>query len=525
MEVQPLSNPEEITRLVEERIRQAGWSEEPGNEQSMDEGDHGPEGSKEQTLSSQEILEALNANEDGDARLFIELHRGRFCYDHSAGQWFKWSGHFFQEDIVEDALQSIQTIVEEYSQEFKRQAWLLLKAAKSGDQGDEKKIKKYCYLLTKRIHDLQSLKRKKDVLVLARTGHDSLGIRGDEWDRDPWLLGCLNGIIDLRTGLIRDGKIEDFIKTVAPVKYENLDQPAPAWESFLNSIFDDDIKLVGFIQRLLGYGITGLTTSHNYPIFWGKGRNGKSSLFEILKFVLGHLAYKTRSEVLLAQKFNRPSGAPDSDTIAFRGRRIVWASESDEGRRLNVSKIKELAGGDTLNARAPYGRRNVEFQPSHLLILLTNNKPHASASEYALWQRIFLVPFKFSYIDDPKEPDERKADHDLLEKLKVESSGILAWLVRGCLAWQREGLSPPDSVRLATEEYRYEEDIVGHFLEDKCKIGDQFTIQAADFYKAYRGWCEEMGHHPMSVTSFGKEMKKRFYSYTDTYVFYRGVGC
>jgi putative DNA primase/helicase len=113
--------------------------------------------------------------------------------------------------------------------------------------------------------------------------------------------------------------------------------------------------------------------------------------------------------------------------------------------------MKELVGGDTLNARAPYGRRNIEFLPSHLLMLLTNNKPHVPANEYAAWQRIYLIPFKFSFVDEPKAPDELEADLELSEKLKAETPGILAWLVRGCPAWQQEGLSPPDSVKLATE--------------------------------------------------------------------------
>ena len=470
----------------------------------------------------EEIMKALNSNEDGDAGLFIEVYRGRFCYDHAAGRWYKWTGNYWQEDLVGEATEGINAVIDLYDKAAERQAWQRRQAVNTQNQEAAKKHADHENQLLKRIRALQTVHRKQNVLQLARTGAASLGITGNEWDSGPWLLGCMNGVIDLKTGQHRPGQPEDFIKTIAPHDWRGIDEAAPLWETFLNQIFDGDQELITYIQRLFGYGITGLTTQHIYPIFWGKGRNGKGTLLETLKYVLGSLAFKTKAETLLDQKFNRPSGAPDADTLAMRGKRLVWASEINEGRRINAGRLKELVGGDTLNARAPFGIRPVEFRPTHLLILLTNDRPQANPNDYALWQRIHLIPFTFSFIDDPKEPNERKADPELPEKLKQEAPGILAWLVSGCLAWQQEGLKPPVTIITATKEYRQTEDIIGQFISERCITGPNLKIKAGDLFKVYEEFCEERGLEAKK-RAFSNEIKNRFDYATDRNLFYIGI--
>jgi putative DNA primase/helicase len=142
--------------------------------------------------------------------------------------------------------------------------------------------------------------------------------------------------------------------------------------------------------------------------------------------------------------------------------------------------------------------------------LLTNNRPTASADDFALWKRIALIPFTQAFVDSPVEADEKKCDPELPEKLKLESSGILAWLVRGCLEWQKRGLKPPESVRMATQEYREEEDILTLFLDDCCKVKKGLIVKASALYRQYRWWAEGQGHTPWSNTTFGARMTKRF---------------
>ena len=315
------------------------------------------------------------------------------------------------------------------------------------------------------------------------------------------------GLLILTTGECRSGKQSDYIKTVAPTRWTGIDAEAKAWEKFLFEIFQEDTELTAYIQRLFGYSITGKTTEHILPILWGQGRNGKGTLLEILQYVLGPLAGPIQSEMLLDQGRLKNSSSPTADIMALRGKRLVWGSETEEGRRLNDGKVKWLVGGDTLVGRPPFGKRQITFKPTHTLFLLTNHKPHIASDNYALWQRVHLIPFTLSFVDEPVADNERKRDPELAVKLKAEASGILAWLVRGCLEWQRLGLKPPEIVRQATKEYRQDEDLVGHFIDDACISGKDAEVQAGKLYKAYMEWCKENGHKPINGMRFGKAIK------------------
>ena len=285
------------------------------------------------------------------------------------------------------------------------------------------------------------------------------------------------------------------------------------------------VDLIDYIQRLFGYALTGLKEEHVLPILWGEGRNGKGTFLETLKLVMGDLAHKTKAESLLDTGKLKASGSADADSIAFRGKRLIWASETSEGRKLNVGKIKELVGGDTLNARAPYARRSVEFEPSHLLCLITNARPYAPASDFALWERIHLIPFTVSFVDNPKKENERAVNKKLPEQLKSELPGILAWLVEGCVTWHVFGLIPPDIVKSSTLAYRDENDLIGEFISECYTIDESSDVQASHIYKKYKSWAEELGHHPINGTRFGKELTKRFEKEKrKNRTFYLGIG-
>ena len=181
--------------------------------------------------------------------------------------------------------------------------------------------------------------------------------------------------------------------------------------------------------------------------------------------------------------------------MALKGKRIVYASETGEGQAFNIRRIKELTGGDTLNAREPYAKRPVEFIPTHLLILLTNDRPKVPGDDDASWERIHLIPFNVRFVDNPVSPNEHKADHDLLEKLKKEASGILAWLLRGCIEFQRlGGLHPPEIVKVATSEYRKESDELRQFMDDDIvrRLGN-VDIRTSELYELYCKWNLETG--------------------------------
>lgn len=378
--------------------------------------------------------------------------------------------------------------------------------------------------LLDRIRRLQTLARKKNVLELAKIGTKGLGITGQEWELDPWIFACPNGILELKTATFRPGKPEDYIRTVTPTEWKGLYEPAPTWENFQLAITDGDLDLIAFKQRLYGYCLTGETTHHVVPILEGPGRNGKGTEIETLKAVMGPYAGAVEAELILKQKFAKHSGGPTSDIMNLRGKRLVWISETDEGRRLNAGKLKWLCGGDTLTGRGVYEKRQVDFRPTHKLLILTNHLPKADAADYALWARLLRIPYKISFVDDPNGPNERQADPTLPGKLRAEAPGILAWMVRGCLAWQEKGLSPPETVKEATMKYREAEDLLSQFIEERSIKGDNRQVKGGDLYKAYVDWSKEMGLLPMSGTKFGTEMKRRFDHNTKGHVFYLGLG-
>lgn len=319
---------------------------------------------------------------------------------------------------------------------------------------------------------------------------DKMYIQSTQWDSNPYLLGTRTGVVDLKTGQLKPAKPSDYIKSISPTPFLGLEIKAPRWELFLNEIFDGDSDLVSFMQRLLGYSCSALTVEHTFPILCGLGRNGKSLLIKIVQHVLGKdLAGPVPAEILLDAGKNPNQASPH--LMALQYLRIAFCNETNEGV-LNSGQVKSLSGGDVLVGRPLYGDV-VTFEPRHKLFLVTNVKPYANADDYALWKRIALIEFPLSFVNEPKLANERQADKYLAETLKSEASGILSWLVKGFLSWQTEGLNPPQSVKLATEEYRKNEDSILQFLQDEMEEGEDKEIKSSTLYEYYENWTKANG--------------------------------
>lgn len=502
----------------------AAIAEEVTAEAERERQEHAPE--PQADITRDDTLEALRRNEDGDAGLYVHLHRDRFVYDHAAAQWFTWVEHHWEPDTREEALAGVAKVADIYLEEMKNQAWARIEAEKAGQTKTADAAKALETALGRRVRALQTVRRKQAVLHLARAGADSLGIIGDEWDANPWALPVGNGVVDLRTGAHRPGDPVDYFKTHAPTLWKGIDAPAPTWEAFLKSTFNDDEELIAFVGRLFGYGVTGQTAEAVLPILWGVGRNGKTVLLQALADTLGaDLAGPIESEMLLETRFARQSGGPSSDLLHLRGRRLAWLSETNENRRLNAGKVKLLTGGDLLTGRAPYAARQITWKPTHKIFMLTNHKPKAAAQDFALWQRILLIPFEMVFVRDPGKLNERRADLGLAEKLRAEKSGILAWLVKSCLEWQQQGLNPPESVKVATQEYRDSEDAIKIFISERCIEDKTLHVRAGALYSAYKSWAEGNGERHITGTKFGRYIGECFDSSKDENgKFYIGLG-
>lgn len=479
--------------------------------------------------SNKTVLRALYEDEDGDAYLFIQCLKNRYVYDHITCSWYYWNDHFWRLDKINHVVTLVKEVIQLYGEQDIYETLTYQAAEKEGDDKKVQKHKTRSKHLKKRISDLRTITRKEKILKIARSGLNSLGITGEDWDKKPMLFACGNGCFDLQSGRFFDGDPCDYIKLVSPIKFEGEDAPRDLWENYLLQMYDQDQEIVAYIQRLLGYGITGLNTEHVFPIFWGKkGRNGKSTLFEVLKHVIGELAYKIPREFIMDKNIKGSGSGPDAVTTGMIGKRLVWFSETNEHERLDVAKLKEFSGGDTINARAPYAKRQIQFVLSALLLSLTNKVPRVPANDPGLWSRIHLIPHNNSFIDDPDpdNPHEFKADKNLLIKLKSQASGILMWLVEGALLWQEFGLLPPEKIIFATKEYQESQDIFGHFIKECCLTGESaYKEKPKDIYDKYKIWCMEVGHKCMAKNRVNNDLTERFgeKKKIDGYHYFRGI--
>lgn len=336
--------------------------------------------------------------------------------------------------------------------------------------------------------------------AMVKLARGMMSVSVDALDADPWLLNSPTGIIDLKTGqLLPHDPARNMTKQISAVY--DPEATCPTFLKFLSSTFEDNANIIGFMRRFLGYCLTGDTREQQFVIAWGAlGRNGKGTLLNLIADILNDYAKATPSEVLYAKKFDKPS----NDIARLAGARFVLASEGERGKRLDEPLVKKMTGQDILAARFLY-RETFEFMPQFKLVMMTNDKPHASEDDAALWSRIQLVPFTRRF-------DGENQDKHLKNKLRrpEEMSGILNWLLQGCLEWQRVGLAPPPEVVQATLEYRGENDKLKDWIEECCDVHSMAVSSCEALYKSYQAW--NLGHgekYFLAYKNFNAAMEKK----------------
>jgi putative DNA primase/helicase len=328
-------------------------------------------------------------------------------------------------------------------------------------------------------------------------------------DRHPSLLCVLNGVLNLKTGVLQPHGTSYLITRIAHAEYTGKTDH-PLWDKFLMEIFSGDRELIRYVQKAVGYTLTGLTQEHCAFFLYGTGRNGKSTFLDILSEMLGDHAVNIQPETIMLKL---SSGGPASDIARLKGARLVTTTEPNEGARLNEGLLKQLTGGDKVTAALKY-ENEFEYTPEFKLWMCTNHKPFIRGTDAGIWSRIRLIPFN---VQIPEE----KMDRQLKFKLRKELPGILAWAVDVCLLWQREGLTPPESVLAAGREYKSEMDILASFLEECCGEGGE--ANAGELFKAYIEWAQAGNEYQMSSTKFGREMAKRYQKKRSGAWYYTGV--
>jgi putative DNA primase/helicase len=428
--------------------------------------------------------------EQGNVQRFVDQFGHEFRYDRVGKRWLKWDGQRWAKDQTGAVYQAVATACDNILDEEVRNA-----------PSDSEKNAWYSHW-----RQSQSWRGIDNAVKLAAT-HPKLVVLPEALDRQKWALNVENGVLLLHRNHQVDGQVQLLahdpgllLTRLAPVEYDPTAR-CPRFLRFLVEIFDHKREVIRYVQRALGYCLTGDTREQCFFMPYGLGMNGKSTLLNVVRGILGDYAMSTPATTFTSA--DRSDHGPRNDLARLKGARVVTAIELEHGKKLAESLVKTVTGRDAIAARFLFGEY-FEYQPEFKLWLATNAKPKVRGTELAMWRRIHLIPFHHTI-----KPEDCVANME--EVLLHEASGILNWMIEGCYAWQDEGLNPPQSVKQATEEYRHEQDVLYGFLEECCTIAPNASCETRNLYEAYHDWANEHGEEPLSERKFTEYLTERGY--------------
>lgn len=406
-------------------------------------------------------------NDVGNADRLVRLHGEDVKWCRGVRSWFRWDGCSWVRDETDSIVLKMIDSIRVTRQEAQ---------ASSLPEKQKQKVIDWTYRSESYHHIIHAIELAKAKLPVTIS----------EFDRWPTLLNTRNGTIDLQTGKLIPHDRAQLHSKVCDVEFHSKAK-APAFQKFLRRIVPNaDTRT--FLQRWIGYCLTGLISEQAFVIAWGAGKNGKSTLTSLLQYVLGPYCQQAPQDLLLASKYERhPTELAD-----LRGARLVLCGETPVDAPLDEAKVKALTGGDRIKARVMRGNF-FEIDPTWKLILATNYKPRIQGTDEGIWRRVHLLPFTVTI-------SEAERDSRLIEKLRDEASGVLAWAVQGALRWFQDGLRLPTEIVTASETYHNDADLVRRFITERCV--NQGCIKASEFHKALsKWWIEEdfEGNPPSSA--------------------------
>lgn len=415
--------------------------------------------------------EAVIGSDDHLAIEFTRRHGDGLRYVAVWGRWLRWTGAVWTEETTLLAYDYARHLCREFAKEI--------------DDVEGKGAK-----------PIASSKTVNAVVALAKADR-AHAVEASVWDADPWMLNTPGGVVNLHTSAIHPHRQSDHMTKITGVA-PDFDMQIPLWNEFLERITDGDRELISFLQRVVGYSLTGVTREHAMFFLYGTGGNGKGVFLSTIVGCLGSYATTAPIETFTAQRGERHP----TELAMLRGARMVTAQETEEGRRWAESRIKALTGGDRISAR--FMRQDFfEFTPQFKLLVAGNHKPGLRTVDEAIRRRFHLIPFTVTI-------PAAERDLELGERLKAEWPGILAWMVDGCVEWQeRGGLHPPEAVRCATDEYLETEDAIAAWIEDRCQVGDNLSVASAAAYSSWKSWADKNGEWAGSNKQFAQKMEAR----------------
>lgn len=472
-------------------------------------------------VDSKFVLDCLKLEDEGNGMLFAALLENKLLYSSANTSWYVWRGHYWQRDKLNHVLGLVRYVTDRYGQEIRAYEEKIETSKRENDEEDHKMYargwNRKIELLTRQIKGLRQEKGRNACIKFAHTYFGNpFAIEGTEFDKNPWILGVKNGVVDLKSGELYPGKPNDLVSKRCSCNLICLkDIDISGWEKFLDEIYDGDKELIEFMQILLGYGITGLTTEHVFPFLLGRGRNGKSLLINSIVRVMGDYAATVPCEIFLKTNQPRTANQTDPAIMKHEGLRLAMSSEVEEGSRISSQQVKRMTGGDNLEGRNPYDKELREFKPTHLSIMIGNHEPTPPSGDPAFWDRTFLIKHPVRFVKANPDPDkkEKLADPKIEEKLMAMDEQILAWLVEGCIKFQLAGckIVPPASVLKSTAEYREEADYISQWIESCCASAQGKETGSTTLYHCFATWYRETINSKQKDTPtqrwFGLKMK------------------
>lgn len=431
----------------------------------------------------EEKMRAYTFDDMGNAERFVDLFGENVRYCYTEKKWYFYNSMRWSVDNLGVILRMADKCVEA----MKAEAKLYLQADEESGGDMAKAFEKH----------MKSSRSNKSKKAMLNEIEHHLPILPIQMDRYKMALNTPSGIINLKNGDVKAHNPEYYFTKITSVDCADA-ADCPRWLAFLDDIFAGDKDLIRYIQKAVGYSLTGSTAEQCAFFLYGTGRNGKSTFIDVIRDVFGDYAANIQPETIMVK--SSQSNAINSDIARLKGARLVTSVEPNEGVRLNEGLLKQLTGDDTVTARKLYSEE-FEFKPEFKLWMATNHKPIIRGTDTGIWRRIHMIPFNVQIPED-------KVDKNLTHKLKAEMTAIFKWCIDGCLMWQREGLQMPAAVLKSVREYRREMDVISAFIEDKCTL--EGTVQASMLYAAYASWADSNNEYCMSNTKFSTELAKRF---------------
>lgn len=476
------------------------------------------------------LLEQIDYTDAGNAALLHTLADDNLKYVHELKAWIAWDGIRWKFDKNNAQAHAQMLKVSDY---HKKQAAKFKQDAEASPSPDQSKyLSKAADISSKWALQCRNKNRLDAMLALAQRDPRFL-LESNQLDRDPWLLGVENGVVDLQTGILRSASKAEYVLKKSPVSYDPI-KKAPRWTRFIDEITSTpgEVKngmvvaisrphLAHYLQKALGYGMTGKVNEHLMFIAIGRGANGKNVLLDTFEAIAGQYCETIAPEVLMATKFDGNAEQATPSTRKLAGTRCAISSESKDRQQLDIAVVKRHTGGGSITARGLH-ENPMTFEITHKLWLITNHNPRVDHMDEATKGRLHMIPFDMKWnrpgevCPDPTLPN---ADKGLQDALKTEYEGILAWLVRGAVAYYSEGLSPTTEVVAFTRNYIESQDLMARWLKDECRdcpIED--GLLAGELFLRYESYCYSEFETPQitSTATFGKRLVTLGYKHKKT---------